>query len=606
MCGLAALFEPERRFDPALLDAIDRDLAHRGPDGAGRHVEPGLALVFRRLAILDPSAAADQPMHRAGSGLSLVFNGEIYNYRALRAELEAGGARFRSSGDTEVILAGYERWGEAVVERLEGMFALVLVDRHAGIALAARDPFGIKPLHMARVGGLTAFASTLRPLRRLAGTRVDAQALAELATFAWAAAPLGVLEGIEPVPGGTVIRVPLAGGEPTSRRVHDVLDGLGGARDLADPVLAVAGALERSVVDHLASDVGYAVQLSGGVDSGVIAALATRAARRPIASFAVNLAPSPHDEGEHRAPIVARHGLDHTEVALDGRAFADVLPRAIAHMEGPLPHMGCAMLMLLCDRIRARTKVVLTGEGADEMFGGYRRYADWRRIAWRERIARMPAARWLPDRPPFRGVRRLVGRDGAVFASVYGDTVLIDTALPGLARATGGREDSSRRFPDMRRRLLAVDRAAYLDSLLARQDRMAMAASVEARVPFVHVPLARVVDRVPLAALIPGGVTKPLLKTIAESHMPAASVHRRKVGLTLPFDAWLADPAGLGRYLDDVAAPDARLGAFAAPGRLGAMVDDFRAGRRGPLGLALIRLVNLETWLRSLDGPLPA
>ncbi len=606
MCGFAAFLEPGRTFPAGLLDGAESDLAHRGPDGVGRLVEPGFALVFRRLAILDPSPAADQPMTDAEAGLTLVFNGEIYNYRALRAELAATGARFRSDGDSEVVLAGYARWGEAVFDRLEGMYALVIIDRRRGLAVATRDPFGIKPLYMARSGAVTAFASTMRPLRRLVGTRLDGRALAELLTFGFAAAPLANLEGIERVPGGTVVRVPLAGGEPTRHRFHDVIDGIGGTRDLARAEDAVHDALARSVEAHLASDVGYALQLSGGVDSGLVAALAARAAPGGIASYAVNLAPSPHDEGAHRRPVVARLGLDHTEVPIDGRGFADALPRAVEHMEGPLPHMGCAMLMLLCDRVRARTKVVLTGEGADEMFGGYRRYAIWRKLALQERIARAMPAALLPDRSPFRGILRLVGRDAAVDAGAYIDVRALQRLFPALVPSAGAREAASGRFHDMRRRLFAVDRAAYLESLLLRQDKMAMAASVEARVPFVHVPFARILDRVPLGTLAPGGVTKPLLKSIAARYLPASVIHRRKVGLTLPFDDWLADPRGLGRALDDLAAPDARIAQWGEAKAIRERVEAFRRGERGGLGLLLVRLLNVETWLRSLDAPLSA
>jgi asparagine synthase (glutamine-hydrolysing) len=601
MCGFAAFLEPGRAFAPDLLDAVDADLAHRGPDGAGRLVEPGIALVFRRLAILDPSPAADQPMTDAAAGLSLIFNGEIYNYRALREELAAAGVRFRSRGDSEVVLAGYARWGEGVLDRLEGMYALVLIDRRRGLAIAARDPFAIKPLYWARAGAATLFASTMRPLRRVVGTRLDANALAELLTFGFAATPLSNLDGIERLPGGTLVRVPLAGGPIVTRRFHDVVEDLAGARD-GSKTEALAQAIEGSVLAHLASDVGYALQLSGGVDSGLVAAHAARHAAAPIASFAVDLAPSPHDEGAFRAPIVARLGLDHAEVPVDGRNFADALPRAVAHMEGPLPHMGCAALMLVCEGVRQRSKVVLTGEGADEMFGGYRRYARWRQLALQERMARALPGGVLPDRPPFMGVRHLIGRDAAVDAGIHVDAAALRRLFPGLALRPGLREAASGRFPDMRRRLLAVDRAAYLESLLLRQDKMAMAASVEARVPFVHAPLARVIDRVPLRRLIPGGTTKPLLKAIAARHLPPDAVHRPKVGLTLPFDDWLADDGALGRYLDDIASPAARIAAFGEAAGIRAGVEAFRSGRRGGLGLQLVRLINLETWLRGLDA----
>jgi asparagine synthase (glutamine-hydrolysing) len=472
------------------------------------------------------------------------------------------------------------------------------------VALAARDPFAIKPLYLARRGNLTALASTMRPLARLVPTGVDEQALGELLTFAWASGGLSNLKGIERVPGGTLLRVPLAGGEPSRRRFADILDGIGPGRPMgqAEAEATVRAALDASVRDHLASDVGYALQLSGGVDSSMVAVLAVRAAGRAPASFGIAIPGFVHDEARWRVPVVAKLGLDHTELPVDGRVFADALPRAVAHMEGPLPHLACALLMLLCDRVRERTKVVLTGEGADEMFGGYLRYGQWRKLLWQERIGKVLPESLTPRRLRFEGVRRFAGLDAAAYAGCYVDWLRMKEVFPGLVPQAGARDTASRRFRDFRDRLLAVDRTAQLESLLVRQDKMAMAASVEARVPFLHLPLYRAINAVPRSIRIPGGRTKPLLKRIAEPDLPHDLIHRRKVGLRLPAPRWLAEPEGLGRYLDDLAAPDGRVAAHARSGAVAAMVEAFRRGERGPLGDILVRLVNVETWLRSLDA----
>ena len=603
MCGLAALFEPGRRFDPALLAGMEDDLFHRGPDSGGCVSEPGVALVFRRLAILDPGSQADQPMSDASGRCSLVFNGEIYNYRALRQALEQEGVRLRTSGDTEVVLEGYLHWGEDVLNRLEGMFAFCLVDRERGVALAARDPLGIKPLYMMHSGTTVAFASEMRPLFRLQPPQVDEAALAELVTFGWAAGRLSNCKGIERLPGGTLVTVPLAGGVPAERRFCDPLETLRPDPDpgRADAEEQVHEALEESVKAHLASDVGYAMQLSGGVDSSLVAALAQGETAGRLTSFAVSLGDHPYDEGRYRDMVVQRYGLDHHEVAVSATDYAQALPRAVRHMEGPLPHGGCVALMLLCERIRKHSKVVLTGEGADEMFGGYQRYAHWRKTHWQERLGRFLPTRILPSLWPVAGIRRMGGLDAAAYACVYHDFRAVQRAFPGLVPKPGAREAASRHFSGFRDRLFAVDQTAYLESLLVRQDKMSMAASVEARVPFVHMPLLRLVNSLSHTLRAPGGCTKPLLKRIAECHLPHDLIHRRKIGLWLPYGEWFTAADGAGGYLDDLTGPDSRLAVYAEKGKLTALVDTCRTGARSA-GLVLERLVGVELWLRSLAG----
>jgi asparagine synthase (glutamine-hydrolysing) len=602
MCGFAALIDPGRSFDTALLNALDQDLFHRGPNAGGRLAEPSFALIHRRLSILDPREAADQPMIDPSGQYALVYNGEIYNYRAVRADLERAGATFRTQGDTEVLLAGYAHWGEAVFERLEGMYAFALLDRRQNTIVAARDPLGIKPLYLWSSGRQAMIASEVRPMRHLTTLEPDPDALAELINYRWAAGRLSNYANIARVPGGTVLSVSLADGRISERRFADPLDQLADDAGVT-PERAetdARDALLASVKAHLASDVGYTVQLSGGVDSSFIAAATRGFADRPLQTFAVHISGYDEDEKPWRDALCDRYDFDHHEIALSGHDFADALPRALRHMEGPTPHLGCVMLMLLCDHIKTQGKVVLTGEGADEFFGGYFRYGHWRKTAWQERLGHLLPASWWPSRRPFAGIRRLAGLDAAAVGGVYHDIPALKRLFPGLPLRPGAREAASRRFRRFIDRLFAVDQSAYLESLLVRQDKMAMAASVEARVPFVHAPLARVLNRIPRRILAPGGgATKPLLKKIAEAYLPADLLHRRKVGLLLPIGEWLAEPQGLGRYLDDVTSPNSRLAAYAERGALRQAVDEFRAGARGADQIVM-QLVNMETWLRTV------
>lgn len=588
MCGFAALFEPGRVFARPLLGAMAADLHHRGPDAGDCMEEPGAALVARRLAVLDPAPRANQPMSDPAGLYTLVFNGCIYNFRRLRAELEQRGAVFRTEGDTEVLLQGYMHWGEGVLDRLEGMYAFVIVDRRRGVALAARDPLGIKPLYMARLGGLTAFASVMAPLRRLVDTHADQDALGELMLLRFAAGRRSNLKGIDRVPGGAIVTVPLSGAPPVTRIFADILDTFAadGSLDADTAVELCEAAVSRSVEDHLASDAGVAIQLSGGIDSALILAFATQAGARRPQTFAVNLGKTEHDERPWRDMVIDRLRPEHHEVEITGRAFADAMPRMVRHLEGPDGHLSGTLLMLLNDEMAKTAKVVLSGEGADELFGGYARYSNWRAMASTYRRAQMvPRFAWplLGRRAAARAASRF---DPSVYVGLMHDHLCLLDVFPDLVYTAGARHAAADRFNDFRTRMFAVDQTAYLESLLLRQDRAGMAASVETRVPFAHLPLAMVANSVPVHLRCPGGVAKPILKRIAEKWFPAEFVHRPKVGMTLPLEEWLADPAATGRYLPMLLDPEARLVAWAERQSLVGLIEKFRSGAR-PLARVL-------------------
>ncbi|MDH3582540.1 MAG: asparagine synthase C-terminal domain-containing protein, partial [Hyphomicrobiales bacterium] len=395
----------------------------------------------------------------------------------------------------------------------------------------------------------------------------------------------------------------LGDGHYSERRFADPLETLSPVKTLArqDALQQAESAIQASVRAHLQSDVGYSVQLSGGVDSSLVAALAKEAADTPVSSFGIKLDDPAHDESPFRAAVVETCGLDHHEVHLTARDFADALPRAVAHMEGPVPHYGCVMLMLLCDRIRQTSKVVLTGEGADEFFGGYMRYGQWRYLRRLGLMAQLVPRKLWPYLQRYRAVQRYARRDPAIYAAVYHDFLALNQIFPDFVPLPGARDAASARFRDFRSRMFAVDQTAYLESLLMRQDKMAMAASVEARVPFTHMPLAHVVNRFPHSLRAPGGKTKPLLKEIAARYLPRNVVYRRKVGLGLPLDDWAADEKGLGRYLEYLTDPNSQLSQFAERERLTAAVEAFRKGERIAQP-PIAHLVNLELWLRSLPA----
>jgi asparagine synthase (glutamine-hydrolysing) len=342
------------------------------------------------------------------------------------------------------------------------------------------------------------------------------------------------------------------------------------------------------------------VQLSGGIDSSLVTALSSKHARQPVRSFGIDLSPLPNDEGPWRRQVTERYRLDHHEVRLTGKDYAEALPDAVKYMEGPTAHTGCVLLMLLCREITKYNKVVLTGEGADEFFGGYKRYDQWRQLRQKGLLASLvPAPAWpLLDR--WRDYRRFAGRNAAVYSAVHGDYLATSEIFPDLVPGPGAREQAADEFSGFRAKLFAVDQSAYLESLLLRQDKLSMASSVEARVPYAHLPLARVVNRFPHNLRAPGGDTKPILKSLASRYLPHDLIYRRKVGLTIPTNDWLADESALGRYLPLLTDADSRLSAFGDRAKLRRAVELFRKGVRTRIP-PLDHLIGMELWLRSLE-----
>ena len=602
MCGFAALFENERIFCPQLLAEIEADLYHRGPDSGGSVSWPGVGLVFRRLSIMDPDAASDQPMHSSDGKLTLVFNGEIYNFRQLRTHLEGKGVVFRTNGDSEVLLEGYRHWGEGIVDYLEGMYAFVIVDRELNQAFAARDPFGIKPPYLLRHGALIGMASEMHPFSRIVAAEPDPNAISELLTFGWASGNLSNLKNIELVEGGTAVSIPLSGGMPKLRRFQDPLDTFQPDESMteAQAIELVEESVQASLNSHLMSDVGYAIELSGGVDSSLVAALASQKSNGQLSSYSINLGDYEGDESYYRDMVIQKYPMEHHEIPMNSIDFSNALPRAIRHLEGPSAHAGCVFIMRLCDEISKKHKVVLTGEGADEFLGGYHRYETWKSFAFKERISRILPKQYWPNTRPFRGVRRLAGRDAAIYSSVHFDAAGMETIFDNLVVGPNSRLKASERFDSLVDRIFAVDQTSYLQSLLMRQDKVSMAASVEARVPFTSLKLARQMNSIPPTLRAPGGKTKRLLKAMADKHLPKELVHRRKVGLQLPLAEWLTDPNSLGRYIEDLTNSNSPVRAFANDVELDKAINEFRSGKK-VLGKTLFRVVNFDIWLRSLS-----
>lgn len=622
MCGFAAFHDPDGRTpDPAWLAGAARALRHRGPDDEGFLAEPGAGLAFRRLSIVDLDTG-HQPLSNEDGGVWIAYNGEIYNHAALRRELEALGHRYRTHSDTETIVHAYEQWGDDCVRRFDGMFAFAIWDRPRRRMFVARDRVGIKPLYWTRTGGGWAFASEIKALLAFPGVerRARAEGVVEHLTLRYCASPGTLFEGIHKLPPGHSLAI--EGGRDALRRwwrpeFEPRLD------PSDDEALAeVESRLEASVRSHLMSEVPLGALLSGGVDSSLVVALMSRILERPVQTFSVGFdAPGPYSELPFARRVAEHCRTDHREIVVGAADLLRELPQLVWHQDEPVSEPAAIPTFLVTQLARGTVTVVLTGEGGDELFAGYPKYAvePWARaLAGVPGPLRDPLLDHVVDRLPF-GFRKLqvVGRSArfrdegerlaawfAGFAGRERERLLGPALRP---HAAAGAEPFRRALADSTARepldrMLDVDVRLWLcDDLLMKMDKMSMAASVEARVPLLDNALVEWALRLSPRHKVRGLEGKVLLKRLARKLLPAEVVDRPKVGFTVPLSPWFRGP--LRELLGDTLLSPACLGrGWYDPAVLRGYVDDHLAGRRDR-GRELWTLLTLELWHRRwIDG----
>ncbi|HYZ32715.1 MAG TPA: asparagine synthase (glutamine-hydrolyzing) [Crenalkalicoccus sp.] len=569
MCGIAGLaLRAGHQASGATLDALTRALAHRGPDGAGHHAAGSVALAHTRLAIID-LAGGDQPLF-AGAAV-LVANGEIYNDLALR---EAHHLACATGSDCEPPLHLWRREGIGFAERLRGMYAIALHDRAARQVVLARDPFGIKPLYLAEVAGGLAFASEPQALiaAGLVRPRLHPQARAELLQLQFTTGAETIFEGITRVlPGETVA---IADGAVAARRRRAALPE--GGPEPVDEATALAqldAALEESVALHRRSDVPYGMFLSGGTDSAALLALMARlnarAGESPVLAFTAGFdVPNSADEREAAARAAAAAGARHEMLTVTEREVWRHLPAIVACMDDPAADYAIIPTWFLGRAARAEgIKVVLTGEGGDEMLAGYGRYRAAMRPWWQG--GKAPRARGSFDRLDVLRAPPAGWRDGVGAAEAT-------AASPGRTRLQAAQ---------------ALDIADWLpNDLLAKVDRCLMAHGVEGRVPFLDPGVAAATFRLPDALKVRGHVGKWLLRQWLAQHFPAAEPHRPKQGFTVPIGAWIGR---VGDRLGPLVAAQPGVAEIARPDRVTAL---FRHAGGKHQGIAAWHLLFYALW----------
>ncbi|HUZ72031.1 MAG TPA: asparagine synthase (glutamine-hydrolyzing) [Stellaceae bacterium] len=645
MCGVAGIWDRRRRSAPealaAVAEAMTDALRHRGPDAGAVYADAaaGLALGHRRLSIVDLSPAGAQPMVSSCGRFVISFNGEIYNADALRPELEASGRRFRGHCDTEVIVEGAAVWGvAATITRLIGMFAIALWDRGERRLHLIRDRIGIKPLYWADFDGRVIFGSELKALRADTSwtPALDRNALTAFLRFGYVPGPHCIYRGVAKLPPGTILSVGTEGAAEI-RSYWSLADvaRAGQAERLAlseDEAADRLDALLRDAVGRrMVADVPLGAFLSGGIDSSTVVALMQAQSSRPVLSFSIGFNERGYDEAQH-AKAVARHlGTDHTELYVAPDHAQAVIPRLADMYDEPFADSSQIPTFLVSEMTRRHVTVALSGDGGDELFGGYTRYFRgqtlWRAIEHLPAAARqlaaagvraLPPAAWtalgtvIPEsvRPVQFGTKmhKLASvLAGEAEASAFYRQVVslwLDPAaiVVGGVEPKGPLEDPGVKalVPDFIERMQYLDTVTYLpDDILTKVDRASMAVALEARVPLLDHRVVAFSWSLPTAMKAGDGVGKRLLRRVLDRYVPRKLVERPKMGFAVPIHDWLRGP------LRDWAEPlldERRLagdGIF-APAPIIARWREHRAGTRDwqyPLWTILMFQAWKERWL---------
>jgi asparagine synthase (glutamine-hydrolysing) len=592
MCGLAGEVRFDgRRADVAALERMTACQRHRGPDGDGLWVRGPVGLGHRRLSIIDLSERGAQPMTDSHLGLTVVFNGIVYNHRQLRAELERAGHRFFSTSDTEVVLKAYAQWGTACVEHFLGMFAFAVVEHATGRVVLGRDRLGIKPLYVDPRPDRLRFASTLQALLTGGGvdTTIDRTALAHYMTFhSVVPAPLTILTGVRKLPPATV-RVVEADGtsrdtvywRPSFTRDPGRADWT--SRDWEEALL---GALRTAVERRMVSDVPVGVLLSGGIDSSLVVALLAEQGQTGLATFSIGFESAGEESGdefEYSSLVAERFGTDHHRIPIDDSRLLPGIDAAVAAMSEPMVSHDCVAFYLLAQEVSRHMKVVQSGQGADEVLGGY----DW-----------YPPLAAVPRDDAVEAYSRVFfDRRWTAMGEVLEPEWIVDTDAPTAFVTEQFGAPGAETAVDA---ALRNDTTIMLvDDPVKRVDNMTMAWGLEARVPFLDHELVELTGRIPPELKLADG-GKGVLKRAARGLVPDAVIDRTKGYFPVPAIRQLDGPYR-ERVRDALSDPAAKRRGLFRPDTVERMLREPNATRTTLGSNALWQLALLEMWLQKME-----
>ncbi len=622
MCGIHGIYRFDgQRVEPAMLTAMGDRTVHRGPDDEGQYVDGPCGIAMRRLSIID-LAGGHQPISNADDSVWIVCNGEIYNFRELRAELQGMGFTFKTGSDSEVLLHAYDAFGDDFVLRLNGMFDFALWDRRRRRLLIGRDRIGVKPLYVLQDAHRLAFATEAKALLALPGVsaELDTAQLPGYLHLGYVAAPGSMFKGIRKLPPATLLSI--ENGEVKEWRYWRLPAGIDRSLSEAEWRERVRARIEESVRMQMVSDVPIGAFLSGGVDSSAVVGLMARHSDQPIRTYAIGFeggeAEALYNELPYARQVSRLFGTEHHEIVVKPDVV-DLLPKLLWHMDEPIADTAFITTFLVSEFARKDVKVILSGVGGDELFGGYRRYLGGH---YAQRFQQLPGvvrglmssvARRLPsDRHSgllntlrlakgfiataemspderYRSYLQVLGRETVNSLLCAPSTAFAADSLTQAFAAAGSQDDLNRMF--------AVDAETQLpDDLLLLTDKMSMAVSLECRVPLLDHELVELAAAMPASIKVKGGRLKHLMKDSLSDLLPADILDRKKRGFGTPMGAWLKRE--LAPVLKELLSPRvvAQRGLFRHDVIAGLM-NDHEANRSDGTD-ALLSLMNLEIWSR--------
>ncbi|HTS75452.1 MAG TPA: asparagine synthase (glutamine-hydrolyzing) [Bryobacteraceae bacterium] len=623
MCGIAGFVTARPNAgSSAILRRMTDAIHHRGPDADGYYADAHAFLGHRRLSIVD-LATGQQPMSPEQDSHVIIYNGEVFNHADLRPELEKAGHRYHSRSDTETILHAYEQYGRACMERFRGMFSFAIWEPAARRLFCARDRLGIKPFYYFFDGRLFAFASEIKALfeHPEIAPRLDEQGLAEYLAFGYRSTEGTMFAGIRKLMPGHWLTLDASDGfnieigqywDVPQAPQHDE------HRDDRSWIEECRSRLEETVRMRLMSDVPLGMFLSGGVDSSAIAALMSKMVDGPVQTFAVGYRERQFSELAFARDAATVFKTQHHEITIGREEFFEALPNLVWHEDEPIAWPSSVSLYFVSRLASERVKVVLTGEGSDELFAGYSRYRHFLRDErWSPVWSAVPEALR-------RGIRSAIASSGLLSSSlrrklqhtILGRELGVESLyLDNFYGGFGGEEmhalfprvsGTSQRYASfldywnqrssdpLLARMLYADQKTYLLELLMKQDQMSMACSIESRVPFLDHPFVEFASRVPAHLKIRNGVGKYIVKQAVRDLVPAALLDRRKMGFPTPLGPWLLDPS-TQPLLDSLRDRDGLLASFTDLNRIDALIARHRAGQEDATD-RLWRLLNLQIW----------